>query len=91
MLGTYIKWRIDRILWEVWDPIGVHDIPQARDEYHSYIDGIYEMLIQCATERELAAHLYTIASETMGMPNVTIEAMLPAVKALKSIAFVRKS
>jgi len=28
---------IDEILWKDWDPIGVNDIPSARDEYQRWL------------------------------------------------------
>ena len=37
-LGLYK--RIDEILWEDWDPIGVNDVEEARDEYQSYLPGL---------------------------------------------------
>ena len=35
-----VKQQIDRILWEVWDPIGVNKISPARDEYSGYVNKI---------------------------------------------------
>jgi hypothetical protein len=29
--------RIDEVVHYLWDPIGVSDVPEARDEYHSYL------------------------------------------------------
>jgi hypothetical protein len=34
--------RIDEILWEEWDPIGVNGYPEARDEYYCYLHEIAE-------------------------------------------------
>lgn len=33
--------RIDEVVHYLWDPIGISDSPGARDEYHSYLTGIY--------------------------------------------------
>ena len=35
LLGK-LKAEVSRILFEVWDPIGVKDVPEAYDEYDSY-------------------------------------------------------
>lgn len=36
-----IQRQIREILMRDWDPIGVHGIPEAADEYDMYIGGIY--------------------------------------------------
>jgi hypothetical protein len=35
-----VKQQIDRILWEVWDPIGVNKISPAPDEYSGDVNGV---------------------------------------------------
>jgi hypothetical protein len=32
------------ILMTAWDPVGVGDVPEAWDEYNSYIDGVAQRL-----------------------------------------------
>ena len=51
---------------EHWDPIGIRDEPNAQDEYDSYIGGVYDLLLQSATEQEIAAHLLNIMKEKSG-------------------------
>jgi hypothetical protein len=60
---------VDEVLHYVWDPIGVSAIPQARDEYHSYLPQVFSLLRSGATESEIAAHLASIASDRMGLTN----------------------
>jgi hypothetical protein len=79
-----IKQQIDRILWEVWDPIGVNTIAPL-DEYSSYVNRIFELLVSPATDDEIATHLYNIASDTMGLGGTTVEAMRLTVAALRTI------
>lgn len=79
-----IKQQIDRILWEVWDPIGVNKIA-PRDEYSSYVNGIFELMVSGATDDEIATHLYNIASDEMGLHGPTVDAMRPTVVALLTI------
>jgi len=42
--------RTDEILHYLWDPIGVSDIAQARDEYYSYLPRVFSRLIEDAKE-----------------------------------------
>jgi len=58
---------IREILLRDWDPIGVADIPEAQDEYDSYIPGIYGRLIRHIPEKELFDHLWQIQTEHMAL------------------------
>ena len=61
-------WKaIDAILWSDWDPIGVNDAPEARDEYSSYIGGAFHFLEDCASEEQIGGHLHRIETERMGL------------------------
>ena len=81
-----IQQEIGRVLWEVWDPIGVNSYPQARDEYDSYVNAIYIMMTHGATDTHIASQLLIIATETMGLSGVRYDDMLPTVKALREIS-----
>lgn len=55
--------KIREILIQEWDPIGVRDVPQAQDEYDSYIGRVYVMLMdEGATRQAVAAYLFDIAA-----------------------------
>lgn len=58
---------VDRVLWEVWDPIGVNDCPEARDEYSGYAPVVARMLHDGATDAEIGRHLSWMMVERMGM------------------------
>ncbi len=58
---------IDQILWKDWDPIGVNDIDDVRDEYQSYTPHIFSLTIQGADKIKIAEHLYKIETINMGM------------------------
>ena len=63
--------RTDEILHYLWDPIGVSDVPQARDEYHSYLPNVYARLIKNPKENEIVEYLTTVEAESMGLtPNL---------------------
>jgi hypothetical protein len=60
--------RVRRILLQDWDPIGIQDVPEASDEYDRYADATYVMLMdERANADRIAAYLYQIAAEHMGL------------------------
>lgn len=59
--------KIDTILWQKWDPIGVNEIESARDEYYGYIPEIYNLKITNASKNEIAEHLNKIATINLGL------------------------
>jgi hypothetical protein len=78
---------IDEILWRLWDPIGVNDMPEARDEYSSYAPGILGLLRRGADDEEIARHLRMIESERMGLhPTSPAERLRAVLSALRDVA-----
>lgn len=59
--------RIDEILWEDWDPIGVNDHENIRDEYQSYVPKAFRLALEDSEVFELANYLNRIATENMGL------------------------
>jgi hypothetical protein len=60
--------RVRDILMREWDPIGVAGVPEASDEYDSYVGEVYIMLTdRRATSEEIAAYLFDIATAHMGL------------------------
>jgi hypothetical protein len=74
-----IRSEIDRVLWEVWDPIGVNDEPMARDEYANYVGDVYELLIGGKEDKEIRRYLQWVSEERMcvgkGDESATIKAL----------------
>jgi hypothetical protein len=58
---------IRQILLKEWDPIGVADVPEAQDEYDSYVGKIYGMLIRHEPRPRLVDHLWWIETDYMGL------------------------
>jgi hypothetical protein len=58
--------RVDEELYYVWDPIGVAAIPEARDEYQSYLPHVFSLLQRDAPSEEIESFLLTTATEHMG-------------------------
>ena len=80
-----IKQLIDRILCEVWDPIGVNKISPARDEYSGYVNSVFQLLTSGASDEEISQHLLTIVHERMEFRAATAADMRPTVTALSNI------
>jgi hypothetical protein len=60
--------RVREILLRDWDPIGVYGVADATDEYDTYADRAYVMLMdEGATAKEIAFYLFTVATEHMGL------------------------
>jgi hypothetical protein len=58
---------IDEILWNDWDPIGVNDVPEARDEYHSYLSKVLDLKMIGADCETIAQYLFQIETSSMGL------------------------
>jgi hypothetical protein len=54
------------VLLHEWDPIGVSDVPEAQDEYNSYVGGVYWLLASGASPAVIAKHLAHIERDLMG-------------------------
>ena len=55
------------VLLNEWDPIGVSDVPEAQDEYDSYVGEIYALLIRRRPVHEVFDLLWWIETEHMGL------------------------
>jgi hypothetical protein len=60
-----IQESIREILLRDWDPIGVNDVPEAQDEYDSYVGGVYRLLASHCSTKQMVDHLANIESQTM--------------------------
>jgi hypothetical protein len=58
---------VDEVLHYIWDPIGVAGVPQARDEYYSYLPQVFRRIKEGAAAIEIADYLSRIATEHMGL------------------------
>ncbi len=78
-------WReIHDILLRVWDPIGINDCASAQDEYDSYIDEVYSLLLKAADLKSLDGLLFSIETKRMGLSGQNSR-RIDAVRALLSI------
>ncbi|HEY0667388.1 MAG TPA: hypothetical protein VGD22_04375 [Sphingobacteriaceae bacterium] len=58
---------MDDILWLDWDPIGVNEYEEARDEYYSYLPEVFRLKIENAEKETIAQYLYRIETQNMGL------------------------
>ena len=62
--------QTDEILHYMWDPIGVAGIVQARDEYHSYLPQVFQLVLNNETKETIASYLVDVEENRMGLtPN----------------------
>jgi hypothetical protein len=59
--------QTDEILHYMWDPIGVAGIAQARDEYHSYLPQVFQLVLKNESKERIAAYLVDIEENRMGL------------------------
>jgi hypothetical protein len=59
--------RIDEILWNDWDPIGINDDEIARDEYQTYVPHILLLTMQDADKIKIAGYLHKVETINMGL------------------------
>ncbi len=59
--------KIRGVLMNEWDPIGVSDIPEAADEYDSYIGVVYRLIVEGSPASKIAEYLRWVEVERMGL------------------------
>ena len=62
-----LRSRVDEVLHYIWDPIGVAGVPEARDEYYSYITPIFDFLLEGKTQNEISKTLLDMSTGHMGL------------------------
>ncbi len=80
-----VKEQISQILWEQWDPIGVNDEPQARNEYDGYVSHIFVLLSNGADDVKIAAHFCQLETGSMGLRGSTDTHLERVIAALREI------
>jgi hypothetical protein len=55
--------EIRQVLVNVWDPIGIKDVPEAQGEYDAYIEGVFDLLNKRAIEEDITAYLWKVIEE----------------------------
>ena len=58
---------VHNLLLREWDPIGVADVPEARDEYSAYDGQVFQLLRAGSSARQVATYLADVEVEQMGL------------------------
>jgi len=58
---------IHEILLKEWDPICIGHVPQARDEYDSYVGHVYRLVARRASRHEIFDYLWWAETQHMGL------------------------
>jgi hypothetical protein len=58
---------IDEVLHYIWDPIGVFDVPEARDEYHGYLPVVFSKAKASHDAKVIADYLHFIRTDRIGL------------------------
>ncbi len=58
--------KIDELLWEQWDPLGVYGT-DARGAYYAYIPEVYELVRSRASVNAITYYFLGIEKDTMGL------------------------
>ena len=77
---TNLMSRVRQVLLADWDPIGIRDVPQARDEYDGYAATIVRMLAGGASRAELSDRLVEMEVDSMGLKGDYERAQVVAAK-----------
>lgn len=78
--------RVDEILWSVWDPIGVNDVPEARNEYSGYAGRVAARLLRGDTDDQIARYPRGLVLDSMGLPGVNPEREAATLAVLREAA-----
>jgi hypothetical protein len=60
--------QVKIILLREWDPIGIRDVPQARDEYDAYVGSVVKLILAGESARDIANLLMKIETDQLGLP-----------------------
>jgi hypothetical protein len=59
---------IDEVLHYIWDPIGVFDAPEARDEYYDYLPVVFSKIKASEAAEVVSEYLHFIRTDRIGIP-----------------------
>jgi hypothetical protein len=58
--------RLDEVIHYIWDPIGISNHPEARDEYHPYLPEIYAR-VKVGEKHSIIEYMEWVVTDSMGM------------------------
>jgi hypothetical protein len=66
-LSEKLRASVKQVLLLTWDPIGVKDIEEARDEYDAYVSPIVRSILERRAATELRDQLLAFETDRMGL------------------------
>ena len=78
--------EVDRLLWEEWDPLGVNESLEARDEYSSLVPLVFARAIEGQSEMAISDFLSTMLREQFELVPNQIQNVAIAKKVLSAKA-----
>jgi len=76
-----IQEAIGVVLLHEWDPIGIRAVPEAQDEYESYVGPVYRLIASGASAEAVADYLVAIETD-MGVGRVPPRVLVPVAEQL---------
>jgi len=76
---------IRTVLVRDWDPIGIANEPQLRDEYDAYLAPVYRILVGTRSEDDLAECLRKIERDEIGIGPADLNQLLPVARKLLAL------
>jgi hypothetical protein len=77
-----VQEAIRKVLFCDWDPIGVSDDANLRDEYDAYIAPVYRILSGSRSEQELVDLLFRTEADSIGLQCDSPERLRPVARTL---------
>ena len=72
-----IQRAIGEVLLRNWDSLGVKDVPEAKDEYDSYVGGVYRLIASGASAKQIPEHLVRLETDRLGYPDTDPKMLIP--------------
>ena len=62
-----VQEKVRRMLLDEWDPIGVHDVVEAQDEYDSYVGSVVSLIASRRGSFPIMQYLVDVETSQMGL------------------------
>jgi hypothetical protein len=59
--------KIEDVLLNDWDPIGVAGVPEAQDEYRGYVRRVYDVAVSNRSAKAISKLLVSFERDSMGL------------------------
>lgn len=77
--------RIERVLLEQWDPLGVHGQPGPHAEYAPYAHDLFSLLMRGGSDLQVERRLHEIERDELHRPDLAERDLAAVVAALRAV------